>query len=203
LITTEAARAVGDMRVAREAIVSGFTRRSVHIKPTPSCDQGCAHCCYWPVSISILEGLEIYTHLHAARRWASSLKSRVKASADAVTGLTYPVWLNSRTPCVFLNKSLRCEIYEARPLLCRMAVSKGPPEECQPHSMASARSILNRTDAVVLFQNAERSILQRHKIEYNTMPIPTATLVAERLCNGEFEFWQAGAAVFAEHLGRY
>jgi Fe-S-cluster containining protein len=147
--------------------------------------------------------MDIYFHLRDSRRWTLALQERVRAGADNVTGLTYSVWLHSAIPCIFLDKTLRCEIYEARPLLCRVALSNGSPEDCKPHNMSSASGILHRTEVMAIFQNAERGILQKYNIEYHTMPIPTAILAAERIGGGELELWQAGAAIFAEHLGRF
>lgn len=202
-IPTEISRAVGDMRVARESVAKAVERVAVALKPTVSCCPGCAHCCLWPVSISILEGIDILLHLRGTRRWTTTLQERVRAAADVVTGLTYPIWLNSQTPCVFLNEQQHCQIYGARPTLCRTAFSNGISEGCQPHSMGRNHSILRRTEAIVLFQSAEREILRHHKVDYHTMPIPTAVLVGERIVNGEFDLSHAGAAIFSEHLGRF
>lgn len=202
-VPVEISRAIGDMRVSRSASESAFERRAVQVRPSTLCCPGCAFCCCWPTSISILEGMDIYFHLRDSRRWTLALQERVRAGADSVTGLTYSVWLHSAIPCVFLDKTQRCEIYEARPLLCRVALSNGNPEDCKPHNMSAASGILHRTEVMAIFQNAERSILQKYNIEYHTMPIPTAILAAERIGSGELELWQAGAAVFAEHLGRF
>jgi len=197
-IPLEVDRAVGAMRVARSSILEEFTRKNVM---GTTCSEGCHHCCYWPVAISVLEGAEIYLHLKAQHRWTTSLAARLDQAATAVTGLSYPVWLHSETPCVFLEKG-RCSIYAARPTACRSAISKGDPLDCNVHRLIQAQSLVPRVSVMTRFHQEEQAILKQFKGDWHTMPIPTAVLVAHRICSGEFNLSQARAAVFVEHLGR-
>jgi Fe-S-cluster containining protein len=199
-IPLEVEQAVGAMRVARDSVMAAYTRRLVRLRST--CQRGCSYCCYWPVAISVLEGADIVLHLRRNRRWTSSMQEALTKAADVVTGLDYAIWLQSQTACVFLNKAGECSIYEARPLSCRTIASEGDPERCHPSRMAAASCIVPRTDDLAGFYGAEQAILKHAGAEFHTMPIPTAILVANRLCSGEFLLSQAGKATFIEHIGR-
>ena len=196
----EVLRAVGAMRVVRNTMMANFTRKLVLLRPT--CSKGCTHCCYWPIVISVLEGAEIYLHLKQSRRWTNTLQENLVKAADAVTGLDYSIWTCSGTPCAFLTKTGQCSIYEVRPASCRTAASVGDPLECQAAVLQKAKKPVRRVDDLMAFHEAERAILKQYNADYHTMPIPTAVLVAQRLCKGEYLLWQAGPATFAEHLGR-
>lgn len=197
-IPIDVERAVGAMRVARSEQCEEFTRRSVG---AVTCSKGCNHCCYWPAPISLLEGADIYIQLKREHRWVKTVQDKISKAADAVTGLSYSVWLHSATPCVFLENGL-CSIYDVRPMSCRTALSKGDPFECQPHNLMQARSLYPRTGYLDRFHRAEQAIFKQFNGEWHTMPIPTAVLVAHRICSGEFSLHQSRAATFVEHLGR-
>jgi Fe-S-cluster containining protein len=151
----------------------------------------------------VLEGAEIYLHLKKTRRWTKSFQENLVKAADAVTGLAYQIWLYSETACPFLDVKGLCSVYAVRPLTCRTAASRGNPDECHPQELVQAHKIVQRVSELNEFSLAERAILRLFNADYHTMPIPTAVLVAQRICDGEYLLGQAGSAVLAEHIGRF
>jgi len=198
-MTTDLEVAVGAMLVAREALLSTFTRSLV--TQIVTCQNGCSHCCHWPMAISLLEGAEICLQLKRDGRWTRSLQESLKAGADLVTGLSFTVWAYSGIPCVFLDKG-HCSIYDSRPASCRLAVSLGDPDTCKGHNLVRARHIVPSLAELTAFHETERLILKRYNANLATMPIPTAVLVAHRILSGEFLLSQASDVTFAEHVGR-
>ena len=198
----ELVRALEAMRLARTSVVQAFNFDLSSQNRALACRPGCAHCCAWPVDVSILEGVDLCHYLMAENRWTTGLREKVRETADIVTGLTFQVWLHSGTPCVFLGTDNLCTVYTHRPFGCQCTVSTGLPEYCQTPHLNGASHIVSRTTHLMTFRNMEEEILRVHRLKMLTMPLATALLAAEPICLGNMELRQADSSIFAEHLGR-
>ena len=190
------------MRVAKSALGQAFSFNLVAQNRMLSCRVGCAHCCTWPMDVTILEGIDICSYLMAKNRWTTRLREKVQLAADTLTGLTFQIWVHSQTTCIFLDDTNHCTIYERRPFVCQCTVSTGLPSECQNYQAAQGVNVVPRVLHTMAFRNVEETILSAHRVKMHTMPLATALLAAEPICLGNMELWQANASVFAEHLGR-
>lgn len=85
-----------------------------------ACHDGCAHCCYQAVGVSVPEALALEAHVRATRSPAQldELAARVRRADERTRGLTGAERLSPELPCPFLEDG-RCGVYEARPLACR------------------------------------------------------------------------------------
>jgi len=85
-----------------------------------ACHDGCAHCCYQAVGVSVPEALALEAHVRATRSPAEreELAARVRQADQRTRGLTSAQRLSPALPCPFLEDG-RCGVYEVRPLACR------------------------------------------------------------------------------------
>jgi hypothetical protein len=87
-----------------------------------ACRIYCAHCCHAWVSARAPEVLAVAAAVPAARRDA------VRAAVNAAHALTGALDADARagrpTPCPLLGADRLCTVYEARPAVCRTAVSQ-------------------------------------------------------------------------------
>src|SRR3569623_3215541 len=87
-----------------------------------ACHDGCAHCCYQAVGVSVPEALALEAYVRATRSPAEreELAARVRQADQRTRGLTSAQRLSPELPCPFLEVADgRCTVYEARPLACR------------------------------------------------------------------------------------
>lgn len=100
--------------------------------PTMTCQRGCAHCCYTGVALTQLEWDGILNHvrekgidLNKIIERAKKTVERVRQTLDSRSGLEQVDWhrLVINQPCPFLGEDQACEIYEDRPLDCRLVVA--------------------------------------------------------------------------------
>ena len=112
----------------------------VNAQMKPKCRSGCGYCCYDnPHGVSGAELLYIYEMIREDPRydeWKEELELRTRQFQvlKQTEGMT-PIqirWKKTKKPCVFLGKDQRCNIYERRPVACRMFFSITPPEMCHP-----------------------------------------------------------------------
>lgn len=97
-----------------------------------SCRKGCSYCCHQMVAIS---GPEAVRHAHLLlerNNWKDYLPLlRDAALHYCEDGLTKKSYFLKRIPCVFLKAGL-CEIYDERPLPCRLHFVGSDPGNCNP-----------------------------------------------------------------------
>lgn len=72
-----------------------------------ACQRGCAQCCHVDLSLSPVETAAVRNHLEANDGARLRIQSRANARAE------------DDTRCVMLDDNGACDIYEARPLVCR------------------------------------------------------------------------------------
>jgi Fe-S-cluster containining protein len=169
-------------------------------KTRVTCTVGCASCCYHPVSISILEGILIYRWLKDHNKWTTKLKQKLQDVADRQYGTSYEVWLFALIPCPLLTEDKKCSAYEARPLICRAYYAKGDPHYCHPHRLGSSTQIVDRTTVVEPYHEEQEKILRRHQLQFLTMPIGTAVLLGEKVCNEEINLGAIDRHLFREYV---
>lgn len=166
-----------------------------------SCAPGCSHCCYYPLSVTILEGISIYQWLQEHRLWTAKLRATLEQTKDQTWDLAPEVWLLSMIPCPLLSENRRCLAYEARPFLCRTMYSRSDPYYCHPHRIG-AGAIINRSDEIEAVWSAEKTILKKHQLRQVLIPLSAAVLLGERISKGEVEIEDTNSALFVEHASR-
>ncbi|MCT2536905.1 YkgJ family cysteine cluster protein [Aquibacillus koreensis] len=121
----------------------------VNMKPT--CQLGCAFCCYFPIVINEMEAklmckaiqgfpedrkTELRDHFsHYYKKYGDKLKelTAIDFNADPNFKLSYK---KANVPCVMLNtETNQCMAYEIRPIPCRTYVNYTNPKVCEQNLM--------------------------------------------------------------------
>ena len=125
-----------------------------------SCRQGCTHCCYHYVAVSLAQGILIADYLYKRKAllkqfidnyetWRKDGEAisdsidriRIQALMSSVptdqimadTRSLSKQYLDSNIACPFLADD-KCSIYEVRPMACSSHHSISPPDYCAPGS---------------------------------------------------------------------
>lgn len=148
-----------------------------------TCSKGCTSCCHFPLVISLLEGVTLFRWLSEHGLWRKDLQKALREAHERVWGLSPSVWMLSRIPCALLDSTGACIAYESRPFVCRTTTSTGDPHYCDPHRFAEGRAGLVERKAIDgRMRTAEDRLCKERRITTMRLPIPTAVLMAERLC---------------------
>lgn len=179
-------RAVREAETERQRLVEEFeTKLRVYLADEPAtvmCQKGCNHCCYYPVVVSLLEGVTLFRWLSEHGLWRKALQDKFKEAHKAVWGLSPTVWMLSMTPCPLLNAEGLCDAYEGRPFMCRTTVSVRNPDFCHPHRFAEGLAgLVNRIEADRSLQEVENRLLKNTRLTLLRLPLSTAVLMGERL----------------------
>lgn len=166
-----------------------------------SCSAGCSNCCYYPLSISILEGLSIYRWLLKHHLWTTKLQMKLQETDKKTWDLSPDIWLLSKIPCPLLDEKKQCSAYEARPFLCRTMYSRGDPHYCDPHRFGMNTTIRREAEVDTIW-TAEKAILRKHSLRQVLIPFSSAILLAEKIVNGEIEIEDTNTTLLMEHVTR-
>lgn len=102
------------------------------------CSAGCGRCCI--LNVATLEPeidlIADYVNLHFSEQNRLDLIENIKETYIATFGLDDEERVVIRKKCVFLDNSLNCSIYPARPILCR-AVTSTDSKRCAESVAAS------------------------------------------------------------------
>lgn len=200
IIVEQSVVAVDALRVDAAERFERETRAELTKQKTPiTCQPGCAWCCHHPVAISILEGILIYRHLLKHGKWTLKMRERLKTVSDQQYGTTYQTWLLAMIPCPLLDADNRCSAYQARPLICRTYFAKSDPHYCHPHRLGVETSLIPRTEVVDQFHKDQERLIRKHKLQFLTMPIGAAVLLAERICKEEIDLSAVDSILFKEY----
>lgn len=90
-------------------------------------------CCHNKVHVHLADTLPIIRRLVSEGRDTPELRDRLRAVGDRMERSTTNGWLDSYTPCVFLEDGA-CSIYKQRPVQCRTYFVVSDPELCCPPS---------------------------------------------------------------------
>ncbi|MDQ0351978.1 Fe-S-cluster containining protein [Alkalibacillus filiformis] len=121
-------------------------RMDDHMGMTPTCQMGCAFCCYFPIIITRLEAKMI---IHSIESMSEERKNDVKThlktyfeqneeKVEHCTSLDFQSedikfdYMKAQLPCPLLNTETNtCMAYESRPLPCRTYVNYMDPKICE------------------------------------------------------------------------
>ncbi|MGM8216338.1 YkgJ family cysteine cluster protein [Bacillaceae bacterium W0354] len=127
-----------------------MTDMDEHMGMSPSCQLGCAFCCYFPIIITRLEAKmiiasieemsddrreELINHL---RNYFSNYESLIEeaTSVDPESEHVKSHYIKKQLPCPLLNTETNsCMAYEIRPLPCRTYVNYTNPKVCADNLM--------------------------------------------------------------------
>lgn len=101
-----------------------------------SCARGCSHCCHLPVASTSLEAIAAVSAF-VRDRGAAELLARWSRMDRAPNDSA--AYFDAQIPCVFLDDSGDCAVYEVRPAPCRVHVSLDEPDLCAPPSGKTVR----------------------------------------------------------------
>jgi len=163
-----------------------------------TCTRGCHHCCYYPMTCSLLEGIELHHHLKGKGLWSAPLQKACVMHVGKTWALPHPVWLLSMIPCPLLQEG-ECLAYDARPVDCRTIWAKGDPHYCHPHRFSVETPFVDRKQVQAEVARIDDAALQRYRLVYIPLPISKALLLAEALDRGELELEELGAKLYADY----
>jgi len=156
-----------------------------------TCSEGCAHCCKQLVMCTLPEALLAVDSLRQdVWRW-NDLKSRLD---EQVRWLMSPFssverWFLTQRPCVFLRND-RCEVYENRPIMCRIQLVVSNPEECRPPISKTVRK-LNLDGLVRPIYETGKDAMRSAGMDVYLLPMPVSLKLAT-------EVWESGFKSQAE-----
>jgi Fe-S-cluster containining protein len=157
-----------------------------------TCTKYCDHCCYYPLQVSVLEGIRIYQRLVANHQWTKELRGRLQEHQRLVWDLDFSVWALARIPCPLLRNH-ECQAYENRPLSCRATFSTGDPHHCHAHRLGTLTEVVDRTEVVDLQRYIEAPLLSRHRLGFFMLPLSVALIVAHQIVSQESDLEDLGA----------
>ncbi|GEL78125.1 YkgJ family cysteine cluster protein [Tenuibacillus multivorans] len=117
-----------------------------HMGMAPSCQMGCAFCCYFPIIVSKLEAKMIIASIEsmpeerrqAIKRHLRDYYSKYEGLVKEATSLDFQEhdikydYMKKQLPCPLLNTETNtCMAYDVRPLPCRTYVNYTNPKYCE------------------------------------------------------------------------
>ena len=192
-----------ESRSARSQILDQFEREQIIGKGAATCLKGCHHCCFYPVFLSILEGIELFRHLEDTGLWTSTLKRAFQKTRDLTWDRSMDVWLLSMVPCPVLDDAGLCRVYKSRPFFCRITASRGDPHYCHPHRASTKNTqFVPRTEYIEKFNTLETRLLKQHKLPLERLPLAAAVLFAEQVCKEVIELVDLPSEVMIDWIKR-
>ncbi len=185
--------------ITTRAYVTGRFEKSFREEHAVSCKAGCAHCCYYPIHVTIGEGLILYRGLAARGRMTAAVRARLEEHANQTSFMDPAVWMLSKIPCPLLDEKKLCIGYDARPLSCRLTFSAGDPDDCDPQAHDSSAMSDRRILAVVAA--FEQKLLKKHGISTFKIPISRAVLLAEKIVAGSLPLNDVERILSKEYAG--
>jgi len=193
-------RAIHESRLTRLRLADAYERSlRASTGGVVTCQKGCAHCCHYPVLLTVLEGLILYRHLAKNHLWGHDLQQAFKDHAKKTWTQSAPVWMLSEIPCPLL-KDKHCIIYKSRPFMCRITTSTGDPFNCHPHRFNEQTQLLPRRPWMEQLEEADRKILRQFKLSLVYLPLSTATLYGERIHKGEIVLGEVDLELLGEFV---
>lgn len=189
-------RALGELEGTRNFTSVEFERGLREEGPV-SCHEGCAHCCHYPIMITVAEGILLYRHLASKGKWTPALRKKLAEHADHTSFADQAIWLLANIPCPLLDEKQKCSAYAARPLSCRLTWSSKDPEGCRPHEF-NAGNMASRTNVMQVSAAYEDGLLRRARVSSIRMPISKAVQIAERVLSGELSPDRIELAVYED-----
>lgn len=116
-----------------------------------SCSAGCSACCSIQVELDSEEADLVYD---VVRQKGISLdRSRLAEQASFSLSDYQKNFFSGKSRCALLGEDNRCQVYESRPMACRLHVSVSEPALCEPTPEGEARDHLKigRLSSEVLY----------------------------------------------------
>jgi Fe-S-cluster containining protein len=162
--------------------------RTILNKGPMSCSKGCSHCCYYPLYVSIFEGILLYRWLVAHGKWTPSFQESLKKHRDLVSFLAPQVWMLSQIPCPLLDlKTNQCTGHAERPFLCRTTISQQDPDGCKAGNMAQGFGPVPKQEVLKEFHQEEEKLLKLNGVNSVVMTLGQALLLAAKVERGEVD----------------
>lgn len=171
-------------RLAKAALSESFALK-VGLDNT-TCRKGCAHCCHYPVTISLWEGITVYQGLKAEGLWTSEFRQKCEKHSSLTFGTAPEIWLLASIGCPLLADNL-CVSHAHRPLRCRMTASNRDPALCRPVHFNQSTFLDNRwedTEFRAIEARAARDSRDHVRGMDERVPISTAVLMGHRVVEG-------------------
>jgi len=184
-------RAVREAEVDRSDLVLRHSQKLQARPERVTCEKGCHYCCYYPVMVSLLEGMSLYQGLLEKRIWTSLLRKRFQQHAEKTLNLQPAVWFLSMIPCPLLHED-QCLGYEVRPVTCQVAYSIGEPYYCHPHRLSPETAFGDQRELGQQVSDSEEAIFKRLDITNFPMSLSMAVLYAEKVHKGELDIHDIG-----------
>ena len=147
---------------------------------TPTCLQGCAHCCREIVVMTLPEALYIiYTRITSIRS-LKTLEEKVQKQLWKIKDrgiLTAEQWRDYELDCVFLSEDKRCKIYASRPVVCRALIVFDPSTVCSSQ-FKTPRKALDSSSVINLDTGVARECARDLRIPAHPLPLPLAMNLA-------------------------
>lgn len=190
-------RALGELQATR-TFVATEVEKQFREENAVTCTAGCAHCCHYPVEVTVGEGLLLYRFLASKGRLTTAVRKRIEEHAKLTSFLDPAVWLMSNIACPMLDDKQRCIGYEARPLTCRTQFWSGLAEQCHPHAYDPSNTQMARIRKVAAI--FEERLLKRNAMTTTRMPVSRALLLAEKVLSQELDLDRLELELLKEFL---
>jgi Fe-S-cluster containining protein len=163
------------------------------------CRAGCASCCYPMVMATPFEALSIAQHLLETRTPAEidGIKARLRQIGDVPLDMTLRA--KARLPCALLENG-RCSIYEVRPSVCRITLSRSRAacESCLESAGGSVPSIVQPGKIAAVVQTGiDYALITRRNLSTELVELSRALTIALGDHQGALARWLGGKDPFA------
>lgn len=192
-------RSVREARVARGRLVAEFEHKQRTNPVAPTCLKGCHHCCFYPVLLTVLEGIDIFRWLSNEHLWSHDLKQAFLENTKRTWGQSIEVWTLSMIPCPLLKDGL-CLAYRRRPFICRITLSRSDPHYCHPHRIDAETRIEPRKEWLGRLEREDTGLLRRHKLNHVYVPLAAAVLYGEKVSKEHLELADVDLHLLADFI---
>jgi Fe-S-cluster containining protein len=198
--------------IAENAAGFAETMRQKHLHPASppvACKDGCDHCCYQLVAVSVPEVMRIVDFLRErlAPEESAAIVQRLRALDNVTRGMTSKGRVGIPKPCAYLDNH-RCTIYPVRPLACAEFTSYNV-QDCKRGKRIGFKpnGVTHESAGMVAYISVQRGIttgLKRALPEADTEPLELIAASVVALDNPDAAAaWINGANSFTTaHLGR-
>ena len=116
---------ISEMYQLIDSMIDSFSSFATQQNQKINCKKGCSWCCHQPVFALDyeLDFLKTFIHSNFTESKTTIIKERAKSKREKLYHLKGDFLLNSKFPCPLLEDGA-CIAYEARPVACRIYLSK-------------------------------------------------------------------------------
>lgn len=156
-----------------------------------TCQKGCASCCNLLVYISLPEAVALAEKVLESPATVADVMRKCYEQIQRLR-LDGTEYFRQAVPCMFLDESKACTVYDARPMPCRHHYVVSPPEDCSPLVDGKTVVRLNTEKADAFVMKESLRVSKQRQMPVLLAPIPVAVLWAMKLLTeGEAAFLHA------------